>query len=102
MIKIPKEFEDQIDQMSLAEKCQHFVDHKTAKMLMKNGFIKKPQWNLHTKQRKPALHEALKCPMSWATFYMEHDLDVWDMYLPEPHYNLWVENRLIMGEIIQV
>jgi len=101
-MNIPKEFEEQVLEMGLGEKCQHFLDHKTAKVLEKSGFGTKPEWNLRTKKRKPPIHEILKRPRSWATFYLENDLDVWDSFLAEPHYDLWVKHHLITGEIIQL
>jgi len=80
-----------IDGMSLLEKFQCRLDHETALHLRAHGR------GLHTKRSsrgmvvRYSIPELLKINLSWAEFFIETLLCIWDDLIDYGQYRMWLK-----------
>jgi len=85
----------EIDKMSFAERCQCYLDHKTAKVLKKSGFGMQPVLHVRA-ETTPSISKILGRPQYWIQFFLENTpKSFWGDFLIPREYEAWVQYYLM-------
>jgi len=77
--------------MSLNEKYQCRLDHETALYVRCYGCGLKTKRSSRGVIIKYSIPDLLKIDLSWARFYIETPLSIWDDMSDDRHYRIWLK-----------
>jgi len=84
----------QIGEMSLHQKFQCRLDHESALYLLQRGH----RLNIRRSSRgmviSCSIPDLLKVDLSWARFYIETPLSIWDDMIDDRHYRIWLNTAV--------